>query len=175
MQETYETWVWSPGQEDSLEGGYGNPLQYSCPGNPLDRGAWWATVHLVTKSQTQLKRLSMHACIYLIFTLSLLREQDHPILQVRKLICPVVRSKAQIRTRCLATLSGQLLTTPYCLGARFARSGWRRHGYVRNEEWEPPNRVLADDQAHLCPVYSRYTLVRLSWLLKHWRAWKWKC
>ena len=39
-------------------GGNGNPLQYSCLGNPTDRGAWWATVHGVTKNWT---RLSMHA------------------------------------------------------------------------------------------------------------------
>ena len=32
----------------------GNPLQYSCPENSMDRGAWWATVHGVTKSQTRL-------------------------------------------------------------------------------------------------------------------------
>ena len=32
----------------------GNPFQYSCPVNPMDRGAAWATVHRVTKSQTQL-------------------------------------------------------------------------------------------------------------------------
>ena len=31
-----------------------NPFQYSCPENPMDRGAWRATVHGVTKSQTQL-------------------------------------------------------------------------------------------------------------------------
>ena len=37
----------------------GNPLQYSCPGNPMDRGALWETVHRVKKSQTQ---LSTHAC-----------------------------------------------------------------------------------------------------------------
>ena len=30
--------------------GNGNPLQHSCLGNPMDRGAWWATVHGVTKS-----------------------------------------------------------------------------------------------------------------------------
>jgi len=36
----------------SLGGGHGNPLQYSCLENPMDRGAWWATVHRVTKSQT---------------------------------------------------------------------------------------------------------------------------
>ena len=34
--------------------GNGNPLQYSCLENPMDGGAWWATVHGVTKSQTQL-------------------------------------------------------------------------------------------------------------------------
>ena len=40
--------------------GHGNPLQYSCLENPMDRGAWWATVHRVTKSWTSLKQLSMH-------------------------------------------------------------------------------------------------------------------
>ena len=40
--------------------GNGNPLQYSCLVNSMDRGAWWATVHGFAKSQTQLKRLSMH-------------------------------------------------------------------------------------------------------------------
>ena len=38
--------------------GHGNPLQYSCLENPMDRGAWWATVHRMAKSQTQLKQLS---------------------------------------------------------------------------------------------------------------------
>ena len=38
----------------SPEVGNGNPLQYSCLENPMDRGAWWATVHGVAKSQTQL-------------------------------------------------------------------------------------------------------------------------
>ena len=45
----------------SPEGGYGNPLQYSCLENPMDRGAWWVMIHGVTKSQTQLKQPSMHA------------------------------------------------------------------------------------------------------------------
>ena len=49
---------------DSIVGeGNGNPLQYSCLENPVDRGAWWAAVHGVAQSRTQLKRLSMHACI----------------------------------------------------------------------------------------------------------------
>ena len=43
--------------------GNSNPLQYSCLDNPMDRGAWQATVHGVAENQTQLKQLSMHACI----------------------------------------------------------------------------------------------------------------
>ena len=44
-----------PGSGRSSGGEYGNPLQYSCLENPMDRGAWKATVHGVTKSQTRLK------------------------------------------------------------------------------------------------------------------------
>ena len=55
-------WRRSPGE------GNGYPLQYSCLEDFMDSGAWWTTVHGVAKSQTQLKRLSMHirvhACIY---------------------------------------------------------------------------------------------------------------
>ena len=36
----------------------GDPLQYSCLENPMDRGAWWATVHGVTKSRTQLSNFT---------------------------------------------------------------------------------------------------------------------
>ena len=43
-----KTWVQSLGREDPGERN-GKPLQYSCLGNPMDRGAWWATVHAVTK------------------------------------------------------------------------------------------------------------------------------
>jgi len=39
----------------TLGEGNGNPLQYSCLENPMDRGAWWSTVHGVAKSQTQLR------------------------------------------------------------------------------------------------------------------------
>ena len=42
-------------------GGHDNPLQYSCLENPKDREAWQATVHRVTKSQTQLKQLRTQA------------------------------------------------------------------------------------------------------------------
>ena len=44
-----------PGLGRPPGGGNGDPLQYSCLENPMDRGAWWATVRRVAKSQTQLK------------------------------------------------------------------------------------------------------------------------
>ena len=47
-----------PGSGRSPGGGHGNSLQYSCLENLVDRRAWWATDHGVTKSWTQLKRLS---------------------------------------------------------------------------------------------------------------------
>ena len=43
-----------PGSGRSPGGGNGNPLQYACLGNPMDREAWQAIVHGVEKSQTQL-------------------------------------------------------------------------------------------------------------------------
>ena len=55
-----------PGPGRSPGGGHGNLLQCSCLENLMDRGAWCATtVHRVTKSQTQLKQLSMHVCVYI--------------------------------------------------------------------------------------------------------------
>ena len=41
-----------PGSGRSPGGGHGNPLQYSCLENPIDRGAWWATVQRVAQSWT---------------------------------------------------------------------------------------------------------------------------
>ena len=58
MQELQETRVQSLGQEDSLGGGNGNPLQHFCLGNSMGRGAWRATVHGVTESWTQLSDLA---------------------------------------------------------------------------------------------------------------------
>ena len=49
-----ETRVRSPGLGRSPGEGNGNPLQYSCLENSMDGGAWWATVHGVTKSRTRL-------------------------------------------------------------------------------------------------------------------------
>ena len=73
-----ETWVWSPGE------GNGNPLKYFCLENPMDGGAWWATVRGVAKSRTWLKQRHTHtnpfgqdpSILGLILTLSALWEND---------------------------------------------------------------------------------------------------
>ena len=67
--------LWPPNEKNWLTGkdpdagtdgeGNGNPLQCSCLENPRDRGAWWAAVHEVAQSQTQLKRLSSSSCMYI--------------------------------------------------------------------------------------------------------------
>ena len=56
----------NPGSGRSSGEGHDNPLQYSCLENPIDRGAWWATVHGVTKSQTWLSNLActQHVHVY---------------------------------------------------------------------------------------------------------------
>ena len=53
-----------PGSERSPGEGNGNPLQYSCLENPMDRGAWRSSVHGVTKSQTQLSDFTFTFTLY---------------------------------------------------------------------------------------------------------------
>ena len=51
-----------PGLGKPPGGGNGNPLQYSCLGNSLDRGAWWAIVHVVTQGQIGLSSYTHIPC-----------------------------------------------------------------------------------------------------------------
>ena len=56
-----------PGLGRSPGGGHGNPLQYSCLENPMDRGAWWVMVHGVTESQTRdAFQTAVLNCLYLL-------------------------------------------------------------------------------------------------------------
>ena len=72
MQATQETQVLSLDGEGSLEEGMETHSSILSWIIPRDREAWWATVHRVTKSGTQLKRLSAHACIhFLLWDMSL--------------------------------------------------------------------------------------------------------
>ena len=55
-----------PGSGRSSGEGNGNPLQYSCLENPMDGGAWWATVHGVSKSRTRLSNFTFTFIRFLI-------------------------------------------------------------------------------------------------------------
>ena len=54
-------------------GGHGNPLQYFCLENPVDRGAWWAMEHELTKELDTTEQLSMHAYAHFDFSSQKLR------------------------------------------------------------------------------------------------------
>ena len=56
-------WFRSLGQEDPMEEGTATHSSILAWRIPMDRGAWWAKVHRIPKSQTQLKQLSMYACM----------------------------------------------------------------------------------------------------------------
>ena len=82
-----------PGSGRSPGEGSGKPLQDSCPEklqypcleNPMDRGAWQATVHRVTKSWTRLKRLrmhSMHSCFHAMMAKLSIHDRDCMFLKV---------------------------------------------------------------------------------------------
>ena len=82
--------------------GNGNPLQYSCLENPMDKGAWRALVHGVAKSRT---RLSMHACIKYVCRLKVLPLKDALILVPRT--CEYVRIKRnQVNNKVLLYITG---------------------------------------------------------------------
>ena len=69
-----------PGSGRSPGEGNGNPLHYSCPENSMDRGAWWATVHGVAKSQTHLSHNThthTHTHTHTQRSLSVISPEDH--------------------------------------------------------------------------------------------------
>ena len=83
-----------PGSGKSPGGGHSSPLQYSCLGNPMDRGAWQATVHGVTKSRTRLKRPSTHSSTHWFFEAyvrgSPWTPTNTPVESERSLLWPIV-------------------------------------------------------------------------------------
>ena len=85
----WETWVRFLGQEDSPGEGNGNPLQHSCLENPMDGGAWQATVHGVTRSQTLLSDFT-HSLILTLFPTSFIQHLlTSSIMQIQA--CPIAQ------------------------------------------------------------------------------------
>ena len=91
------------GSERSPGVGNGNPLQYCCLGNPMDRGVWRATVHGVAKSQT---RLSEHA-----------RMQEQTLCILQQTI-----SQNPEMARTFLTLSAELMT--FTCGVQYKTKMW---------------------------------------------------
>ena len=107
-----------PGRGRSWRGGQGNPLQYSCLENPMDRGAWWATVHRVTKSRTWLKQLST-------------QEGQEPLLLKRDKICLGHPKLYPFPFMCSVTQSAQLFGTLWTV----ARQAPLSVGFSLQEYW----------------------------------------
>ena len=90
----------TPGSGRSPGGEHGNPLQYSCLENLMDRGAWWSTVHSVTKSQTQLKLLSTHYMIQQFYSwIFFQRKQKH---QFEEIYAPLLKKAMATHSSTLA-------------------------------------------------------------------------
>ena len=126
-------------------GGHGNPHQYSCLGNPLDRGAWRATVHRVGKSRTRLERLSMHAYTQLRHLGSPVGpEMEYLCLAVSfpsvHLTCPEVDWSSQLRTR---SWPAQPSRSPWCWPIRGSAppSPWGRRAPRESRPRAPGRRT----------------------------------
>ena len=96
-----------PGSGRSPGEGNGNPLQYSCLGNPMDRGAWWATVHGVAKSQIWLSNsTTTMSCLISASQTPPRHTHTHPVIPTRlhlrvfELILLPVHSFPQIISFC---------------------------------------------------------------------------
>ena len=100
--------VRSPGERN------GNPLQYSCLDNSLDRGAWWVTVHGVSKSRTQLSTQSckFSLCLEISEYLPITQDPFHlpKVQKVEGLAAPQLNSKvaSMLMDWCLTTLDGEI-------------------------------------------------------------------
>ena len=76
-----------PGLRRSPGGGHSNPLQYSCLENPMERGAWQATVHGVTKNQTRLSDFTSLHFIHVSMTFSQIIPPSPSPTESKSLLC----------------------------------------------------------------------------------------
>ena len=127
MQETWDTSS-LPGSGRSPGRGHSNPFQYSWLENPMDRGAWWATVLGVAKSQTRLKRLSTrHALLLLLFNGSVMSNSAIPGIAAHQASLSFTISQSLLKLMCtesvmLSTISSSVIAFSFCLQS-FPASG----------------------------------------------------
>ena len=125
-----------PGSERSPGGGHGNPLQCSCLENPMDKGAWRAAVHRITKSQTQLKQLGMHT--HTSFNTAQFQVTvDDQLRQHSNMTCPACLSHlhASLTFTSVGPASRTLAIFPPPTSVKYFllyQSGWLRWGVVTN-------------------------------------------
>ena len=138
----------------------GSPLQYSYLEDPMDRGAWWAMVHRVTKSWTQLKRLSIHARTIVYFYQLLLVCKSCLLCQVIGLIRWWPHAKHILRTiyAAAATAAKSLQSCP-TLCDPAAHQAPPSLGFSRQEHWSglpfpsPCMKVKSESEvAQSCPT-----------------------
>ena len=149
-------------------GGHGNPLQYSCLQNPMDRGMWRAAVHGVAKSRTRLKRLSTHTCARVGEPGRRRAEQSQhkgeflgppgPLLllrprQVASLDCPPMRGPGEALTHWLPSFTVRVWNPMLPRWERGVCGGTR-------SVWHLPNHTLPSQ--HLPKIYTDYTPPRVK-------------
>ena len=129
-----------PYLQDKVGEGNGNPPQYSCLENPVDRGAWWAAVHRVAQSWTRLKLLRMHACI---------GEGNGSPLQYSCLENPrdrgawwaavygVTQSRTRLKQRSSSSSQKKVVEMAYnpCFGVTLSQNRKRALGYIFRGFW----------------------------------------
>ena len=96
----------------SPRGRNGNPLQYSCLENPMDRGAWQASVYRVAQSRTRLKQLSMHACIHLKKNVYIFEKENKPAELVSRCCCNKLSQNLWFKITQLFYLKFQIIWSP---------------------------------------------------------------
>ena len=125
----------------SLPGeGNGNPLQYSCLGNPMDEGAWWVTVHGLTESDRTEQLTHIHYIKFTILTISkctvqrIVTKLASTLLQAVKPIywhqLSFIGGKRSAYGRCRARSPGSSCSKPLNSQRLSGKSFWRQ------DEWE---------------------------------------
>ena len=128
-----------PGLGRSPGGEHGKPLQYSCLENPMDKGVWWATVHRVAQSWTQLKWLSMHTCMDLLMTILSIMDDMHSHIHLSHMYVCVLQLLRDMAHKMLwpnnipllfwKNFYWRVITLQYCAGFCHT-SMWISHRYT---------------------------------------------